>query len=74
MARYAIYAYESVYQGLHGYEERMIFEGTLHGAEEYGEYLSRQVMDSINCYYDDYESEAADLGYDSSECEEYIDE
>lgn len=74
MARYAIYACEGIFQGLHGMNEVAVVEGDYDFACEEAAEMSFNVMDSYGEIDEQFQEEAYECGYEenSDEWEEYI--
>lgn len=53
MKRYFILAYENLYQGLHGMYDWTIYESSFKEACEIGQEMSREVIESYECIYDE---------------------
>lgn len=51
--RYFVYAYDNLYQGLHGMYYWAISEGSFEDACEIGQEISRYVIESYDCIYDE---------------------
>ena len=77
MAKYAIYAYEDIYGGLHGIHELAVVEvGSKKNAEEIANEMAISVIDSYGGVTESFEDEAYNEGYepDTEEWQDYIDE
>ena len=53
MKRYFIYAYDNLYQGLHGMYDWIIYEGPFKEACKTGQEMSRDVIEAYSCIYDE---------------------
>ena len=53
MKRYFIYAYDNLYQGLHGMYDWTIYEGSFKEACITGQEMSRDVIEAYSCIYDE---------------------
>lgn len=69
MERYAVYAIENMYQGLHGLYDFAIVDGDEEDAEIQGSAMSYELITSYDCIFEDLEEEA---GGDEELLEELI--
>lgn len=58
MQRYAVYATENMYQGLHGLYNFAVVSGTEKDAETHGFEMSYELITSYDCIFEDLEEEA----------------
>lgn len=66
MAIWAIWAYEKVFQGFHGYTKQKIVRGTLEHAYEVGRSMSRDIIDSTPEINERLEADVYDTCYERS--------
>ena len=70
--RYAVYAYEQIYGGLHGMFEKFIMTGTLREVEDEALQSSIDVINSYIDLYDELSDEVEYAGYEKGS-DEYFD-
>ena len=66
MAIWAIWAYEKVFNGFHGYAKQKIVRGTLEHAYEVGRSMSRDIIDSSHEINDKLEADVYETCYERS--------
>ena len=80
MARYAIWAFENTYGGLHGYESHIIVEDTpehpytIKDLEEEASVYSREIIEDFNTIRDEIEEWVNSEDYDEEEYDEVYEE
>lgn len=66
MAIWAIWAYENIFEGLHGYEKKKIVRGTLEHAYEVGRSMSHDIIDSNSEIENGLEARVSEVCYERS--------